>query len=240
MNLSKISIAVLILCSLNSCAQIKWDQTIKNATNVVNGNSLSNDDIIKGLKEALSVGSKNSAGKASQVDGYFKNPLIKIPFPKEAEQMESTLKNMGMSKQVDDFVLSLNRAAEDAAKKAAPIFLNAITKMTINDGLTILKGNDNAATQYLKNTTSQQLTNEFKPVVKTSLNSVQVTKYWSPLITTYNKVPFVTHLNPSLDEYVTQKAIEGLFTLVAQEELKIRKDPAARVTDILKKVFGAK
>lgn len=240
MKLSKISMIVFLFATMSSCAQIKWDQAVKDATNVINGGSLSNDDIIKGLKEALSVGSKNSATKASKTDGYYKNPLIKIPFPKEAQQMESTLKSMGMSKQVDQFVVTLNRAAEDAAKKAAPIFVNAITKMTITDGMNILKGKDDAATQFLKSTTSAKLKSEFMPVVKASISKVQVTKYWNPLVTNYNKVPFVTKMNPNLDDYVTQKAIEGLFTLVAQEEAKIRKDPAARVSDILKKVFGSR
>lgn len=226
---------------MSSCAQIKLDQAIKDINNTVSGGgSLSNADIIKGLKEALTVGSRNSANKASVTDGYFKNTLIKIPFPKEAEKVESTVRSLGMNKQVDDFVMSLNRAAEDAAKKAAPVFVNAITKMTINDGVSILKGNNDAATQYLKRTTSTELKNQFKPIVQTSLNTVQVTKYWTPVISTYNKIPFVTQMNPNLEEYVTQKAIDGLFTLVAQEELKIRKDPAARVSDILKKVFGAK
>jgi uncharacterized protein DUF4197 len=238
MKTTKIVIALFLFVNAGCKAQFDFNKTVKDATNAINGNKLSNDDIIKGLKEALSTGSKNSAAKASKTDGYYKNPLIKIPFPKEAQQMESTLKSMGMGKQTDKFVLALNRAAEDAAKKAAPIFISAITKMTITDGMNILKGKDDAATQFLKSTTSAQLKNEFKPVIAASINKVQVTKYWNPLITTYNKVPFVTKMNPDLNEYVTQKAMEGLFTLVAQEELKIRKDPAARVTDILKKVFG--
>jgi len=239
MKAAKILITVFLFISATvSKAQFDINQTVKDATNIINGKNLSNDDIIKGLKEALSVGTKNSSGKASKTDGYYKNPLIKIPFPKEGQQMESTLKSLGMTKQVNDFVKSLNRAAEDAAKKAAPIFLDAITKMTITDGVNILKGNDDAATQFLKKGTSTQLKNEFKPVIKTSLNKVQVTKYWNPLVKNYNKVPFVTKMNPNLEEYVTQKAMDGLFMLIAQEEAKIRKDPKAQVTDILKKVFG--
>lgn len=240
MKSTKIIAALLLFANIGCKGQFDLDKSIKDVTGAVSGNKLSNDDIIKGLKEALSVGSKNSSSKASKTDGYYKNPLIKIPFPKEAQQMESTLKSMGMTKQVDQFVLTLNRAAEDAAKKAAPIFLSAITKMTITDGMNILKGKDDAATQFLKSTTSSQLKSEFKPVITASLNKVKVTQYWNPLMTTYNKVPFVTRMNPNLDEYVTQKAMDGLFTLVAQEELKIRKDPAARVTDILKKVFGSR
>jgi uncharacterized protein YdaL len=145
-----------------------------------------------------------------------------------------------MKKQVEEFEKQLNRAAEDAAKKAAPIFVSAVTKMTINDGITILRGKDDEATQYLRKTTNTQLTNEFKPVISASLKKVQITKYWKPLITAYNKIPFVKKANPNLDDYVTTKATDGLFILVAQEETKIRKDPAARVSDILKKVFGSK
>ncbi len=228
--------AILIAAfSLPAQAQIK----IKDITGIVSGNnSLSNDDIIKGLKEALSVGTNNSTASASKLDGYYKNPLIKIPFPKEAKDVKSTVESLGMKKQVDQFVMTLNRAAEDAAKKAAPIFLDAITHMTINDGVNILKGSDDAATQYLKTNTNSALAAEFKPIIKQSLQKVEITKYWNPLMKTYNKMPFVKRVNPNLDDYVTQKAIEGLFTLIAQEESKIRKDPAARVNDILKKVFG--
>ncbi len=214
---------------------------INNVLNTVNsalGNGLSKEDITKGLKEALNVGSKNASENASKLDGFYKNPLIKIPFPSEAKDMRATLLRVGMKKQVEDFEKQLNRAAEDAAKKAAPIFLASITKMTINDGLTILKGKDDEATQYLRKTTSAELMKQFKPVISTSLKKVQITKYWNPLFTTYNKVPFVKKVNPNLDEYVTQRAMDGLFKLVAQEETKIRKDPAARINDILKKVFG--
>jgi hypothetical protein len=154
--------------------------------------------------------------------------------------MESTLRNIGMDKQVNTFVKTLNRAAEDAAKKAAPIFLSAITKMTISDGLKILRGKDTEATEYLKRSTSLALRNEFKPVIKTSLQKVQITKYWTPLVKKYNQVPFVTRMNPNLEEYVTDRAIEGLFKLIAVEETKIRKDPQARVTELLKEVFGKK
>lgn len=220
-------------------AQINTGNIVKNLTGT-GGSSLTNDEIIKGLKEALTIGSKNSSDKASQTDGFYKNPQIKIPFPKEAQQMEQTLNNLGMSQQTKDFVKALNRAAEDAAKKAAPIFADAITKMTITDGINIVKGGDDAATQYLKQTTSAPLKEAFKPVVKSSLQKVEITKYWKPLISSYNKVPMVKKVNPDLEEYVTLKAMDGLFTLLAQEELKIRKDPLSRTTDLLKKVFGGK
>lgn len=199
---------------------------------------LSNDDIVKGLKEALTVGSNNSASIASKVNGYYKNPKLFIPFPPEAAKVESTLRSIGMGKKVDEFVQTLNRGAEDAAKQSAPIFTDAIKKMTITDGVKILKGNDNAATAYLQTNTSRQLTDKFKPVINSSLQKVSATKYWSDLINTYNKIPGVQKKNPDLAAYTTEKAINGLFYLVAQEELKIRKDPAARVTDLLKKVFS--
>jgi hypothetical protein len=154
--------------------------------------------------------------------------------------MEKTLRSMGMSKQADDFVKSMNRAAEDAAKKAAPIFVDAVTKMTIQDGLQILQGSNTAATEYLKRTTSPKLKTEFKPVIKISLQKVQVTKYWNNLARSYNKVPFVKKVNPNLEEYVTDKALEGLFKLVAEEEIKIRNNPKAQVTNLLQQVFGGK
>jgi len=198
----------------------------------------SNDEIINGLKEALTIGTNNSTTTVSKVDGFFKNPAIKIPFPKEALAIQNTLEGFGMKPQIDQFVLTLNRAAEDAAKNAAPIFINAIKTITINDGLSLLKGADNAATNYLKDKTTTELHEKFKPIVMASLQKVQITKYWKPLVTKYNKIPLVQKQNPDLEEYVTQKSLDGLFNLIAGEELKIRKDPAARVNDLLKNVFG--
>ena len=218
-------------------AQINMNQIMNSVTG---SPGLTNDKVVKGLKEALSVGTKNSSDKASKLDGFYKNPKIKIPFPKEAQQMEKTLRSMGMDQQVDRFVKSLNRAAEDASKKASPIFLKAITSMSITDGMKILKGGNSAATDFLKGATTGQLKTEFKPVVKTSLQKVEVTKYWNPLVKSYNKVPMVKKMNPNLDDYVTTLAIDGLFKLIAEEELKIRKDPAARITQLLQEVFGYK
>jgi hypothetical protein len=203
------------------------------------GAPLSNDDIVKGLKDALSVGSNNAGASGSKVDGFYKDTLIKIPFPSDAEKVRQAAVDVGQQSQVDALVLSLNRAAEKAAIKAAPIFVNAITSMGIDDGLKILKGPNNAATQYLQSKTSQQLHDAFLPIVQHAIDSVQVTKYWQPLADNYNKIPFVTKVNPNLTEYVTQKALSGLFILLASEELKIRQNPAARVDDILKKVFGS-
>ena len=204
------------------------------------GSGLTNAEVIRGLKEALSIGAKNAAGKAAKLNGFYKNPRIKIPFPPKAQKVKTTVETLGMRKQVDKFVKTLNRAAEVAAKKAAPIFIDAIMGMTIQDGFRILNGPDDAATAYLKRKTTAPLTREFKPVVKRAIQKVQVTKHWNPIATSYNRVPFVQKVNPDLDDYVTKRALAGLFTLIANEEKKIRKDPAARVTEILKKVFGSR
>jgi hypothetical protein len=204
------------------------------------GKGLSNDKIVNGLKEALTIGTKNSTNKASMPDGFYKNPLIKIPFPKEAESMEKTLRSIGMDKEVDRFIRTMNKAAEDASKKAVPIFVNAISKITISDGLKILRGGNTAATDFLKTGTSAQLKTEFMPVVKSSLKKVDITKYWNQLAKSYNKIPMVKKMNPDLDDYVTTRAIDGLFKLIATEEQKIRKDPAAQVSNIIQEVFGGK
>lgn len=211
----------------------------EDAARTVTGGGLTNDEVIRGLKEALSIGAGNAAGKASRLNGFYKNPRIKIPFPPEAQKVRTTVEALGMRKQVDKFVETLNRAAEEAAKKAAPIFLDAITGMTIQDGFKILNGPDDSATAYLKAKTTAPLTREFKPVVSKAIQKVQVTKHWNPIATAYNQVPFVTRVNPDLDAYVTERALAGLFKLIADEEKRIRKDPAARVTELLRKVFGS-
>lgn len=234
--------AIILFAAQASEAQNLLNQVKNQVNNAVGGNnsgsSLSNDEVIRGLKEALNVGTNNATGKASKADGFYKNAIIRIPFPPEARAVESTAKQLGMTKQVNDFVKTMNRAAEEASKEAAPIFVDAVRTMTINDGLTILRGGDGAATNYLKGRTQSQLTTKFSPVVKRAINKVQLTKYWKPIVTKYNKIPGVRKQNPDLDKYVTEKALEGLFKLIADEENKIRKDPAARVSDILRRVFG--
>lgn len=200
---------------------------------------LSNTEIVSGLKEALEVGAKNSSSQLSALDGFFKNAAIKILLPEEAQKVEKALRDIGMGSLVDKAILSVNRAAEDAAKSAAPIFVDAITSMTIQDALGILQGGDFAATNYLKGKTTTPLTNAFKPVIDKSLQKVGATKYWSDVFTAYNR--FATNkINPDLSAYVTGKALDGIFFQVGLEEQKIRKDPVARVSEILKKVFGSK
>lgn len=228
------------LCSIafGAGAQIKLDKIVKEAEKVVKGeSSLTNDEVVNGLKEALQVGTNNSTASASKVDGFYKNSLIKIPFPQDAIKAKTTLENMGMKKQVQKFEMSINRAAEEAAKSAAPIFMDAITSMSITDGFNILKGSDNAATKYLDEKTRTSLQAKFKPIIANAINKVEVTKYWKPLAKKYNSIPFVDQVNPNLEEYITLRALDGLFKLIESEELKIRKDPAARVSDLLKKVF---
>lgn len=203
---------------------------------------LTNDQVIQGLKEALSVGTNNSSASASKVDGFNKNPLIHIPFPPDAIKVKEKVETLGMKGQVDKFVETMNRGAEESAKEAAPIFLNAITTMSIADGFNILNGSDSAATTYLRDKTSDALYSAFKPKVQNALKTVKLTEYWNPIITKYNTVTAMTggeKVNPDLDDYVTKGAMKGLFRLISDEEKKIRKDPMARVSDILKTVFGS-
>ena len=160
--------------------------------------------------------------------------------PPEAQKVERALRSVGLGGEVDKAILAMNRAAEDAAAQAAPIFINAIKAMTIQDGLGILQGGNGAATRYLKGKTTAQLTNAFRPVIENSLRKVDATKYWAEVFRLYNQMPFVSKVNPDLTAYVTEKALSGLFVTVEQEENKIRQNPSARVTDLLRKVFGAK
>lgn len=201
--------------------------------------TLSNDEVIRGLKEALSIGTNKAAGLASAMDGFYRNSRIRIPCPPEARKVMAAAEAIGMQRQAEDFVRTLNRAAEEAAKRAAPIFLDAIRQLTIEDGITILKGPDNAATSYLQRKTTVPLTRAFRPVVDAAIAKVDVTRYWTPLANAYNRVPLVQKVNPDLGAYVTERGLAGLFWLIADQEKKIRKDPAARTTELLRRVFGS-
>ncbi len=201
------------------------------------GGSLSNEDIIKGLKEALTIGTDSSAKKLSKADGFFTNAAIKILMPAEAKKAETTLRNFGMGQLVDKAILSMNRAAEDAASGVSTIFWDAIKQMTVQDGLSILRGGDFAATEFLKKNTTAVLTAKMRPVIQASLDKVNATNYWKDVFTAYNKFS-KQQINTDLTGYVTGKAMDGLFHEIGLEEQKIRKDPAAQVTDLLKKVFA--
>lgn len=228
-------LAALIVLSESAAAQLNLDKLKK----TLSGESLSKEEIGEGLKEALTNGVSKGADLVSKLDGYYKNPEIKIPFPPEVKQVETKLRQIGLGSEVDKFIESLNRGAEDAAKEAKPIFVTAIKQMTIQDAWGILKGENDAATKYLNRTTSPLLTEKFKPVIQNSLNKVNATKYYSDLVNTYNKIPLVQKVNPNLDDYATEKAIQGLFVMIAKEEKNIRANPGARTTELLKKVFSA-
>jgi len=233
---------ILIFCLISShqlFAQINLLKEVSEKANaLVKGeNPLSEDQVKKGLVEALIKGSEKSVQSASKKDGFNLNKSIKIPFPKDAKKMKSTLVKMGFSDQVIKFEKSINNAAELASKEALPIFVNAVKSMTINDAFSILNGDDNSATVYLKDQTSSSLYTKFKPIISNAISNVDVTKYWSDLTSAYNKVPFVKPINTDLDDYITKGAMYGLFFLIEQEEKNIRNNPTARTTEILKKVF---
>jgi len=223
-------------------------QVLEDAAGMVNTSTtpakpaLSNAEVISGLKEALSVGIKNSVNLTSVTDGFLKNADIKLPFPQDALKVKEKALQLGMSSQVEKFETTLNRAAEEATKEALPIFADAITNMSISDGFAILNGGNGAATKYLKDNTTAKLVTAFSPKVEAAISKVKLTEYWNPIITKYNSAAKLTggeQMNPDLNKYVTEKAISGLFHMVEIEENKIRKDPLARVSDILVKVFGS-
>ncbi len=201
------------------------------------GKGLSNDDIVNGLREALRVATDSTSKTLGSAGGYFKNQAIKIIMPAEAVKAEKTLRNMGAGALVDKAILSMNTAAENAAGQVGAIFLTAIKQMTLTDGLNILRGNNNAATEFLKRTTTATLTEKMRPVIESSLRQVNADKYWNQVFSKYNMFS-QQKVETDLSNYVTAKALEGMFYNISLEEAKIRKDPAAQVTDILKKVFG--
>jgi len=235
-----IIVSLLGILTLTSCDSAKVMKTVDDVLNAAGGSSkpVSQAEIASGLKEALTQGITKGTDIVSKTDGYLKNPQIKIPWPQDVKKVENTLRDLGLGNEVDRVITNLNRAAEDAALKAKPIFISAIKQITFQDIMNILKGQENAATEFLKRTTTSQLKKEFHPVIQHSLNKVNATKYWDDVITRYNKIPLVQNVNPDLTSYVTEKALDGLFLMVAKEEAKIRKDPLARVTDLLKRVFA--
>ena len=239
----KLILACALMISVSSCQSQNLGNILKQANDVLGGyNSaaLTTEEIGRGLKEALTVGIKNSSLKASALDGYLGNQTIKLLFPPEAQKVEQKLRSLGLGNECDKFITALNRGAEKAAEKAVPVFVDAITQMTIQDALGILRGEKDAATNYLKRTSSIALANAFAPIMQDAINSTGATKLYGDIANTYNKIPFQQKINPDLQQYATQKAIDGLFLLVAQEEQKIRDNPAARVSDLLRRVFGTK
>ena len=229
----------LSIFSLSNCDTL---QEIANTTlgsgSSSGGAGLSNSQIVSGLKQALMQGTTKGVNVLSIKDGFFKNAAVKVLFPPEAQKVEKTLRDIGAGKLVDVAIEKINRAAENAAVGAKDIFINSITQMTVTDAMGILMGADNACTNYLRKTTSKALFSAFNPVIKKSLNEVGASDAWNIAISNYNKVPFIEKVNPDLDDYVTNKAMDGVFLMIEKEEKLIRKDPVKRVTDILKQVFG--
>jgi hypothetical protein len=237
----------LVLLIAIGCAQTLQAQNIgnlfKKATSIVEQSQtgLSSVDIAGGLKEALLKGAQTGTTKLSSPGGFLENAALKIIMPPEAQKIESTLRKLGFNQLMDDMIVSMNRAAEDACKTAIPIFTTAIKEMNITDGINILRGSDTSATAYLRTKTNTALTQSFSPIIKTSLDKVNATKYWEKIITTYNSVPLIgKKMNPDLVAYVTDKSLSGIYTEIATQEKDIRANPAARTTDLLRKVFEKK
>jgi Protein of unknown function (DUF4197) len=205
------------------------------------GGSLSQDEAGLGIKDALAQGVTNAVLNLNKQDGFFGSAIYKVLLPPDAKKIENTLRNIGMGNMVDKAILQINRAAEDAVAFAKPIFLDAVKQITLADALNIVKGPKNAATEYFKQKTTEKLIAAFLPSVKTSLDKLEATKYYTDIVNTYNKLPTTfKKLNPDLPGFVVGKATEALFDQVAKEEANIRENPLARSTDILKKVFGKK
>ncbi len=212
---------------------------VKLPTGNTGGANIDDNTVVSGLKEALSIGTGNAVLSTSKIDGYFKNQIIKILLPDKIQDAANILGKLGYQKQVDNFVLSMNRAAEKAAPKAKAFFVDAIKAMTFEDAKKILSGGDTAATEYFKSKTFNKLQDAFKPIVSKSMNEVGVTRSYKEMTGKYTfAVPFGTIDSLDLDQYVTNKALDGLFYMIGQEEKKIRTNPATQVTDLLKKVFG--
>lgn len=232
-------ILALTLTSFCVSAQInllkKANDNIKNL--VRTDGTLSETDVKKGLSEALRKGSEYAVKNASQYNGFNSNSLIRIPFPPEAENVKNSLSKIGLQTQINSFEESMNHAAESASKEALDILVKAVNGMTINDAFSILKGVDNAATNYLKEQTNADIYRSFKPIINTSMQQHKVAQKWTTISTKYNALPFTKDINPDLEDYITNKAIDGLFVLLAKQEKEIRKNPLARTSDILKKVF---
>jgi RNA binding exosome subunit len=235
----KLSI-LIILCLVFSTAgsYAGLFDTIKERVGLSQKQSLDNDTMISGLKEALSIGTENAVKSVSQVDGYFGNEIIKVLMPEKIKKVAEVLGKVGYQQQVDDFILSMNRAAERAAPKAASIFGSAIKEMTLEDARGILDGGDTAATDYFKAKTSDTIYETFKPIISSSMNEVGVTRSYKEMMDKYTSLPFMKSESLDLDHYVTDKSLGGLFYMLGQEEKKIGTNPAGRVTELLKKVFG--
>ncbi len=238
----KTKVALLLLVPFLGMSQIKALDNLKNKLPVKNTpkslSSLTSTDISKGLKEALNKGIEKQVSKLTATDGFYKNELVKILLPEELQKVDKTLRKMGMSDLADEGILLLNRAAEEAVKESTPIFVDAVKNMSFTDAKNILMGNENAATTYLQSTTTTPLYAKFSPVIQSSLAKVGADEVWANIIKKYNSIPLVTKINPDLTDYTTNKALQGVFTMIAIEEKDIRTQLSARTSQLLKKVFA--
>lgn len=234
----KIFLTTLFLFLVTSLCYAGFLDDVTKGLGLSLGQETDEGTVVSGLKEALSIGTENAVGDVSKIDGYLANQAIKILMPEKIQKVADILEKVGLKKQVDDFITNMNRAAEKAAPKATSHFIDAIKEMTIDDARKILNGGDTAATDYFRTKTSDKLYEEFKPIVSSSMNEVGVTRSYKEMMGKYTSLPFMKEESLDLDHYVTSKAMDGLFYMVGQEEKKIRTDPAARVTELLKTVFG--
>lgn len=223
------------MIAYGSCTSTEVNRFIQGASQA----TLTNEDVGRGLRDALEKGISVGADRAALENGFFGNSLIRIALPPELRNVESTLRQFGLDAEMDRVILTINRGAERAAREAKPIFISAIRQLTIQDAFAILRGDQDAATQFLRRTTSAQLTELFQPKIQESLNQVGATRHYTDLVTAYNAIPTTRKINPDLNAYVTEMAIDGLFTLIAEEEKKIRENPAERTTAIMRRVFGS-
>lgn len=231
--MKKIVLSIAIL-SLVSCAEMQQVlEQLPQQTGI-----LSQAEMGNGLKEALNNGITKQVSKLTTTDGFFKNEAVKILLPEELQKVDTKLRQLGMTKLADDGLKILNRAAEDAVKEATPIFVDAVKQMTFTDAKNILLGNESSATTYLQTSTSTALYGKFNPVIKNSFAKVGADKIWTQIITKYNSIPLVKKVNPDLTDYTTNKAMEGVFKMIAVEEKDIRTNFSARTSDLLKKVFA--
>jgi len=227
---------LIISVTFGSCETL---QQVANAAGVSTGVGISNTEAAAGIKEALGQGITKSVLQLNNTDGFFRNELYKVLLPPEARKIENTLRDLGFNSLVDKAILQINRGAEDAAGYAKPIFVEAIKNMTLSDAIGLIRNGDTSATHFFRDKTTAKLLEAFRPVIAASLQKVDATKYYGDMVTKYNNFPTTfKRLNPDLTSYVTQKATDALFNLIAKEEINIRTNFAARTTDILRKVFG--
>ncbi|MFW5803205.1 MAG: DUF4197 domain-containing protein [Verrucomicrobiota bacterium] len=201
---------------------------------------LDNETIVAGLKEALRVGTRNTVKQTSQRGGYNENPAIRIPMPDALQRVTGALRKVGLGGQVDQFERRMNRAAETAAAEAAPVFIKAIQNMSFADAREILQGGDTAATMYFKDATKAELGRRYQPIVQKAMDKVGAVQVFEKLQNRYNKLPLTPDMNYQIQDYVVEEALEGLYTVLASEEKKIRKNPAKRTTELLRRVFGSR